>query len=113
MEIKPTKGFHFDKEMEWETVNPKLRRKIHGYDDKIMMVVADFQDGGIGEMHNHHHSQVTFVQSGEFEMTIGDEVRTIKAGDSFYVLPFVMHGCTCTKAGQLVDVFSPAREDFL
>ena len=110
---KKIREYFMQEDMEWEQVDPLLRRQIHGYDDKIMLVIADFKAGGVGQLHNHHHSQVTYVASGEFEMTIGDVVKTIKAGDSYYIPPFVMHGCTCTKPGQLIDVFSPAREDFL
>lgn len=113
IEIKPTQPYFLQEDQEWEQVDPLLRRQIHGYDSKIMLVVADFKEGGIGQMHNHHHSQVTYVQSGEFEMTIGDDVRIIKAGDSYYIPTMVMHGCKCLKAGRLIDVFSPAREDFL
>jgi len=111
--IKPTKGFFIDSESEWEPVAEGLTRKITGHDGKIMLVKAKFETGAIGQMHKHYHSQVTYVESGEFEMTIGDEVRTLKGGDSFYILPHVMHGCVCTKPGVLIDVFSPAREDFL
>ncbi len=111
--IKSSKEFFSQKEMEWEQIDPLLRRQIHGYDDKIMLVIADFKAGGVGQLHNHHHSQVTYVDSGEFEMTIGNEVKIIKAGDSYYVPPMVMHGCTCLKDGKLIDVFSPLREDFL
>ncbi len=113
MKIQTKKEFFFQDEMEWEQVDPLLRRQIHGYDDKIMLVIADFKAGGVGQLHNHHHSQVTYVESGEFEMTIDGVVKTLKQGDSFYVLPWLMHGCVCTKPGILVDVFSPAREDFL
>ncbi len=111
--INPTKEFFFSEEEPWEEVGPGLRRQIHGYDDKIMLVVAEFQEGAEGYLHQHPHSQVTFVQSGEFQMTIGDEVKTIKAGDSYYIPTNVIHGCTCTKPGVLIDVFSPAREDIL
>ncbi|MFT4566745.1 MAG: quercetin dioxygenase-like cupin family protein, partial [Saprospiraceae bacterium] len=55
----------------------------------------------------------TYVQGGEFEMTIGEDIRIIKGGDSYYIPPFVMHGCVCKKDGKLIDVFSPHREDFL
>lgn len=113
MEIKPTKEFFFSDETEWEEVAPGLRRQIMGYDGKIMLVKADFQVGAEGYLHKHYHSQVTYVASGEFDMTIGDEVKTIKAGDSYYIPPHVMHGCVCKQAGILIDVFSPAREDFL
>jgi quercetin dioxygenase-like cupin family protein len=107
------KEYFFNDDMEWEVITPLLRRQIHGYDDKIMLVVADFKAGGVGDIHNHHHSQVTYVQGGEFEMTIGDDIRIIKGGDSYYIPPFVMHGCVCKKDGKLIDVFSPHREDFL
>ena len=113
LDIQPTKGFWMDESTEWEEVAPGLTRQIMGYDDKIMLVKAKFEEGAIGVMHKHYHSQVTYVESGEFEMTIDGEVKTLKRGDSFYILPWVMHGCVCTKPGILIDVFSPAREDFL
>lgn len=113
MDIKATKPYFMGSETPWEQVGEGLKRQIMGYDDKIMLVKVQFEVGAVGIMHKHYHSQVTYVESGEFEMTIGDEVRTLKGGDSFYILPHVMHGCVCTKRGILLDVFSPAREDFL
>ena len=113
IDIKPTKGFFFSNTTEWEEVAPGLERQIMGFDGKIMLVKAKFDTGAIGQMHKHYHSQVTYVESGEFEMTIDGVVKTLKKGDSFYVLPQLMHGCVCTQPGILVDVFSPAREDFL
>jgi quercetin dioxygenase-like cupin family protein len=112
-EIKPTKEFFFGDQTEWERIDPLLKRQIMGYDGKIMLVKVAFKAGGVGQLHEHYHSQVTYVESGEFEMTIGDEVKIIKGGDSYYIPPHVMHGCVCKKDGVLIDVFSPAREDFL
>lgn len=111
--LKPTKEYWIDAETPWEAVAEGLTRQIMGYDDKIMLVKAKFDTGAVGQLHKHYHSQVTFVASGEFEMTIGDDVRIIKAGDSYYIPPHEMHGCVCLKPGILIDVFSPAREDFL
>ena len=111
--IQASKEFLFGDEIEWEVIDDKLRRQIMGYDDKIMLVKVEFKAGGVGQLHEHYHSQVTYVESGEFEMTIGDEVKTIKAGDAYYIPPNVMHGCVCTKDWVLIDVFSPHREDFL
>ncbi|MDO5970343.1 cupin domain-containing protein [Flavivirga aquimarina] len=108
-----SKEFLFGDDIEWEVVGEGLKRKIMGYDDKIMLVKVDFQVGAVGELHEHYHSQVTYVESGEYELTIGDETKTVKGGDSFYIPPHVMHGAVCTKAGVLIDVFSPIREDFM
>lgn len=108
-----SKEFIFGDDLEWEVVGEGLKRKIMGYDDKIMLVKVDFQVGAVGVMHQHYHSQVTYVESGEYELTIGNETKTVKGGDSFYIPPHVMHGAVCTKAGVLIDVFSPIREDFM
>jgi quercetin dioxygenase-like cupin family protein len=111
--MKASKEFIFGNEIPWEEVGPGLKRQIMGYDDKIMLVKVDFQVGAVGQLHEHYHSQVTYVESGAFEMTIGDEVKVIRGGDSYYIPPHVMHGCVCIEAGVLIDVFSPHREDFM
>ena len=111
--IQPSKEFIFGDDIEWEVIDDKLRRKIMGYDDKIMLVKVEFKEGGVGQLHEHYHSQVTYVESGEFEMTIGEQVKILRGGDSFYIPPHIMHGCVCKSPGVLIDVFSPAREDFL
>tara|TARA_R110000796_G_scaffold35017_3_gene90131 strand:+ start:101687 stop:102034 length:348 start_codon:yes stop_codon:yes gene_type:complete len=108
-----SKEFLISTEIEWEVVGEGVQRQIMGYDDKIMMVNVKFDKGGIGPMHQHHHSQVTYISSGQFEMTIGDETRILNAGDSFYIPSNVLHGLVCHEAGLLIDVFSPIREDFM
>lgn len=111
--FNPSKEFLFDNEMEWETVGEGLKRKIMAYDDHIMLVKVDFQKGAVGQLHEHYHSQATYVVSGEFELTVGDETKVVKGGDAFYIPPHVMHGAICLKDGVLIDVFSPIREDFM
>ena len=100
-------------EIAWETVGEGVRRQIMGYDDRIMLVNVEFEKGGIGPMHQHYHSQVTYVISGQFDLTIGEETRRMKGGDAFYIPPNVMHGAICVEKGVLIDVFSPIREDFM
>ena len=108
-----TTVFFDGKHTEWEVVEEKIQRQIVGFDDKIMMVNVRFEKGGIGAMHKHHHSQVTYVSEGKFEVTIGDEKKTVEKGDSFYIPSNVIHGVVCLQNGMLIDVFSPMREDFL
>jgi quercetin dioxygenase-like cupin family protein len=105
--------FQIEDEILWEDLGNGIKRKIYGYDDQIMLVKAKFEAEAIGVLHEHLHSQVTYVESGVFEMTIGDEKRTIKQGDGYYVPPHAVHGCVCKEPGILIDVFSPHREDFI
>ncbi len=102
-----------DEKVEWEEVGNGVRRKIMAYDDLIMLVKAEFQEGSIGPIHDHHHSQVTYVESGAFEVTIGKEKKVLKTNDAFYIPPHTPHGAVCLEEGVLLDVFSPIREDFM
>ena len=108
-----SKSFFKGKAMEWETVDKGVKRKIMGYDDKIMLVRVLFDKEGVGTVHEHYHSQVTYVASGAFEITINGVRQTLEEGDSFYVPPDTLHGAKCIEAGELIDVFSPIREDFM
>lgn len=104
--------FQFEQETPWEDLGNGIKRQVFGYDDKVMLVKAKFEKGAVGALHEHHHSQVTYVDSGAFEMTIGNEKKIIRKGDGYYVPPHVLHGCVCLEPGMLIDAFSPLREDF-
>ena len=67
--------FQIDNEIPWESPAPRIRRQVYGYDDKIMMVKVKFEKDGVGALHEHPHSQVTYVESGVFEMTIGGRIK--------------------------------------
>ena len=105
--------FQIEAETPWEDLGNGIKRQIYGYDDVIMLVKAKFAAEAVGTLHEHHHSQVTYVESGVFEMTIGDQTKIIRKGDGYYVPPHAVHGCRCVEPGVLIDVFSPHREDFL
>ena len=96
-----------------ERVTDGIERQVLGHGPKVMGVHVWFQTGAVGETHSHHHAQMAYVVCGVFDVTVGEETRTLKAGDSFYVPPHVSHGAICREAGELIDVFSPWREDIL
>ena len=101
------------KDVPVENVAPGMNRQIMGYDSDIMLVKVDFDKGGIGEPHTHHHQQVSYVVSGKFEVTIDGNMQVMEAGDAFVVPSDALHGAVCIEAGTLIDTFSPHREDFL
>ena len=96
-----------------EEVDKGIKRQFLGYGPELMAVKVWFEEGAEGYQHDHPHTQVSYVESGEFEATIDGETKTLRAGDSFYVAPHKSHGAVCKKAGVLIDIFSPVREDFL
>lgn len=112
MEDVKSKPFILATEEAVQTVGEGVTRQFLGFDNSIMMVKVMFTKGAVGYAHQHPHVQTTYVVSGKFEVTIGNETRTLKAGDGFYAAPNVVHGCTCIEDGELIDVFNPIREDF-
>jgi len=97
----------------WTDLGNGVRRQIMGYNNNIMMAKIEFKQDAVGALHHHPHSQSTYVVSGIFELTIGDETRIIKPGDGFFAAPDIKHGVVCIEEGVLLDAFSPVREDFL
>ena len=90
-----------------------VTRRVLAYTDGLMCVENTFQEGAVGKLHSHPHTQITYVVSGEFSFTIDGETHTVKPGDTLLKTDGVVHGCVCTKAGILLDIFNPMREDFL
>lgn len=108
-----SKLYQIENELEWQKPGEGIERQIFGFDNRIMLVKVKFKKDAVGELHEHENSQVTYVESGVFEVTIGNKKKLIKKGDGFYVPPHTKHGVICLEEGMLVDAFSPMREDFL
>ena len=97
----------------WTAVADGVRRQVLAHDANTMLVRVAFDRGGIGARHQHMHTQLTYVESGVFTMCVGDEKRVLHPGDSCYIPSDAWHGVECIEAGTLLDVFSPARTEFL
>ena len=95
--------FIFHKETTLDDLGNGVTRRILAHDGNMMAVEVNFEQG----------EQLTYVLSGEFEFTIGEEKHVVRAGDTLYKQPNIMHGCVCLKPGTLLDTFTPIREDFL
>ncbi|MBR1443312.1 MAG: cupin domain-containing protein [Firmicutes bacterium] len=108
-------NFWFDKDCELETlVSGKNYRKIKAHSGGLMIVEVLFENGAVGEPHTHVHEQASYCAEGEFEFTVGDEVKKIGVGDTIYMPSNVKHGCKLlSEKGKLIDIFTPQREDFL
>lgn len=109
---RESKHFVYSSEVEVEDLGDGIRRQFLGYNDDLMVVKVWFEEGSEGYLHQHFHSQVSYVESGEFDVNVNNVIKRLKAGDSFYIPPNIDHGAVCVKAGVLLDVFNPAREDF-
>ena len=63
----------FGKDVKGTEASPGVERRVLAYCDELMCVENVFQKGSIGAMHHHPHTQITYVASGRFRFTIGDQ----------------------------------------
>jgi quercetin dioxygenase-like cupin family protein len=110
---KTSDNFCFAKELAWEEMFEGVHRKILGYDDNIMMVKVKIDTGTSVVPHSHRHTQTSYIAKGKFEFTVGEEKQIVSYGDGVYIPSNVPHGVVCLEEGVIIDVFTPAREDFL
>ena len=91
-----------------------VTRQVLSDHQALMVVAFRFEESGaVGALHHHPHVQSTYVKSGRFRFSLGDEQRDVSAGDSFVIPSDLEHGCVCIEPGTLIDCFTPRREDFL
>jgi quercetin dioxygenase-like cupin family protein len=110
----PTSDVFIENEIvNWEEVAPGVSRALLAYEDSLMVVKVKFDTAAIGVRHQHIHVQITYVESGVFEVEVGDQKKILRKGDSFLASANVWHGVVCLEAGVLIDTFSPVRMDFL
>ena len=92
---------------------PGVTRKVMAYCEETMMCEVSFETGAVGNTHSHPHIQITYVAEGSFEFTIGEEIQTVKKGDSILIPGDAVHGVKCLETGKMVDVFVPMRKEFV
>lgn len=90
-----------------------VTRQVLADDPALMLVEFAFEKDAVGALHHHPHVQSTYVRSGVFEFTVGDDRYRLEPGDSLMIPSNVEHGCRAIEAGSLIDTFAPRRDDFL
>jgi len=64
--------------------------------------------------HSHPHEQVSIVVKGRVRFFVGGEERIASPGDVLHFPPGCRHGATMMEEEvELIDIFTPIREDFL
>jgi quercetin dioxygenase-like cupin family protein len=63
-------------------------------------------------VHSHPHEQVTYVIEGRFEFTVGEETTVLEPGMAALIPGGAPHGGRTLTACRVIDVFSPARDDY-
>jgi quercetin dioxygenase-like cupin family protein len=70
-----------------------------------------FAPGAAFPRHRHPQEQITLIEDGEVELSVGDRVESLAAGDWSVIEPDVEHGITAGSSGAtVVAIVVPRRE---
>src|SRR3990170_1449968 len=63
--------------------------------------------------HQHPNEQSGYVISGKYSLRFGEFDQEIVPGDSYSIPKNVEHSIEIIEAGEVLDCFSPPRQDYL
>jgi quercetin dioxygenase-like cupin family protein len=88
-----------------------IARRVEGREMTFAVVEIDAHASAV--MHKHANEQNGLLISGTMTFTIGDEIRELRAGDTYVIPGNVPHEATAGAEGAVViDVFAPIRADW-
>jgi len=89
-----------------------LTRQVLAYNGQIMLVRHLMEKDWVGARHSHPHEQLVYVISGHLRFSGDGHEFDARAGDSFVVPGNVEHQASALEASEVLDVFTPYREDY-
>jgi quercetin dioxygenase-like cupin family protein len=93
-------------------VAPGVHIRTH-WADKMLMSVVDLDPDAVVPNHQHPHEQAGVMLTGEMTLTIQEEVRLLRPGDSYLIPGGVEHSARAGVGGaRVIDIFSPVREEY-
>ena len=89
-----------------------LRGQVMCYSPSMMLVRDRMKKGWVGARHSHPHEQMVYVVSGHLAFEHPGGRFEAKTGDSFFVPGGVEHQAAALADSEVLDVFTPYREDY-
>ncbi|MCD8190605.1 MAG: cupin domain-containing protein [Clostridiales bacterium] len=81
--------------------------------EKSQVTKMNYVAGNYASPHRHPHEQCGYVISGRYTLTVGAAAYELTAGDTYAIPGGMLHSFRVLEAGEVVDVFTPPREDYL
>ena len=90
-----------------------VTRRILAHSDNLMLTEHQLERGAILPDHQHTHEQLVYLLKGEITLEMGGEKVNMITGDSLVIPSNVSHKVIALTKSTALDIFSPARQDYL
>jgi quercetin dioxygenase-like cupin family protein len=105
-------GFAAIRSVPEERIGDKITRQVLS-GKQGMLVRWKMKAGAQAAAHKHPHEQIVWMISGQMDFRIGNEKRSMKAGDVAVIPGGVEHEGFFPEDTEVIDFFAPPREDFI
>jgi quercetin dioxygenase-like cupin family protein len=89
-----------------------MERQVLAYSPQLMLVRHRFEKGWSGARHSHPHHQMVDVVHGHIRFEAAGRNLDLRGGDSLVVDGGVEHQAAALEDSEVLDVFTPYREDY-
>jgi quercetin dioxygenase-like cupin family protein len=89
-----------------------LQRQVLAYNPRLMLVRHHLAKGWKGTRHKHPHDQLVYVVHGAISFTARNQTIEMRSGDSVIVSGNIEHQAQALEETEVLDVFTPYREDY-
>jgi len=90
-----------------------LMRRVHAYNDRLMLTEHVMSAGSVFPRHSHPEEQLAYLVSGRVRVTCDGESFEARQGDSFVIHGGVEHQVVALEDSVALDIFTPARLDYI
>ena len=80
---------------------------------KSMVTKMNYKTGDKVPLHAHPNEQTGYVISGKYIIQYGQIKESLQEGDSYCIPENVEHSWEVITEGEVIDVFTPPRADYL
>ena len=97
-----------------------VKKQFLGVDFEVLAVGEEsmvtkmlFKASDFAPFHKHPNEQNGYVVSGRYKLIFNDHEYIITNGDSYSIPANMEHSMDIIELGEIIDVFTPVRQDYL
>ncbi|MFX0076403.1 MAG: cupin domain-containing protein [Candidatus Hermodarchaeota archaeon] len=91
---------------------PGIYRKTLIYDDNLMLCHFILEKRSEVPLHSHKECQIGYIIKGKLHFFTENEEFIAEEGDSYVFNSNEKHGANVLEDSEVIDVFSPSRDDY-
>ncbi|MFQ5838234.1 MAG: cupin domain-containing protein [Thermoplasmata archaeon] len=107
------RGFSSVEEVKPVRMREGIVRKTLVYGDRILLCHWTIEAGTQFGEHSHIYEQAGFVIRGRLRMIVAGKPKDLLPGSAYLVPPNVRHDAIALEDVEIVDIFSPLREEYV